>query len=206
MRAGAGFDTIDVPHASKQGILVANCPGKNSHAVAELAMGLIVPVDRRLADNVQLLREGKWRKGDFANCAGLKGRTLGVIGLGNIGRLLADRARAFEMKVVGFTRSGREVEGVNSLAKVDEVLAASDFVAVCTSANADTKGMVNKDFLAKMKPDATLVNTARATVVDEEALLAHLEEHKDFFYATDVFQGEPAGKSADFEHKLACHP
>ena len=84
MRAGAGYDTIDVNHCAKFGIYVTNCPGKNACAVAELAMALMLAIDRRIAEGVQLLKEGKWNKGMFANCVGMKGRTLGLIGFGSI--------------------------------------------------------------------------------------------------------------------------
>ena len=85
LRAGAGYDTIDFQHCSKKGIYVTNCPGKNATAVAELAMALILAIDRRIGEGVQLLKEGKWKKGMFADCQGIKGRTLGLVGLGNIG-------------------------------------------------------------------------------------------------------------------------
>lgn len=97
IRAGAGVDTIDVSHCAKQGIYVANCPGKNADAVAELAMGLILSIDRRLAEGVQLLKEGKWNKGMFINSTGIKGRTIGLIGFGSIAQLVAKRALAFDM-------------------------------------------------------------------------------------------------------------
>ena len=105
VRAGAGYDTIDVNHCAKQGIYVANCPGKNAHAVAELAMALILSIDRRIAEGVQLLKEGQWNKASFANCAGLKGRTLGIIGFGCIAQLVLTRAKAFDMNVIVHTRT-----------------------------------------------------------------------------------------------------
>ena len=104
VRAGSGYDTIDVAAASKRGIYVSNCPGKNSAAVAELAMGLLLALDRRLADNVQQLREKKWNKKDFSKARGLQGRTLGVLGVGTIGQLVIERARAFGMKVAAWSR------------------------------------------------------------------------------------------------------
>jgi len=108
MRAGAGTDTIDVDHCSKKGIFVTNCPGKNSHAVAELTLSLILSIDRRIAEGVQLLKEGKWNKALFANCSGLKGRTLGIIGCGSIAQLVLSRAKAFEMEVLVYTRTPKE--------------------------------------------------------------------------------------------------
>mmetsp|Transcript_10087 Transcript_10087/g.10032 ORF Transcript_10087/g.10032 Transcript_10087/m.10032 type:complete len:195 (+) Transcript_10087:45-629(+) len=105
VRAGAGYDTIDAVHCAKSGIYVANCPGKNSHAVAELAWGLILSIDRRIGEGIQLLKEKQWNKGMFANCKGLKGRTLGLIGFGNIAQLVHARAQAFEMNTIVHTRT-----------------------------------------------------------------------------------------------------
>src|ERR1700722_8397298 len=105
IRAGAGYDTIDVAAASDRGIYVTNCPGKNSVAVAELAMGLILALDRRIADNTRDLRAGKWNKKEYGKADGLKGKVLGVAGLGPIGRAVATRAQAFDLRVVAWTRS-----------------------------------------------------------------------------------------------------
>src|SRR5918912_2023574 len=105
IRAGAGVDTIDVPSASRLGIFVANCPGKNSIAVAELVMGLLLSCDRRIPDQVAELRQGKWNKSEYSRAGGLHGRTLGIVGLGQIGREIAGRARAFGMRVVAWSRS-----------------------------------------------------------------------------------------------------
>src|SRR5438067_5817218 len=105
VRAGAGYNTIDVAAASRRGIYVANCPGKNSIAVAELAFALILALDRRIADNVISLRQGQWNKAEYSKARGLFGRTLGLIGLGQIGREMVPRARAFGMPVVAWSRS-----------------------------------------------------------------------------------------------------
>ena len=105
IRAGAGIDTIDVATASNLGVFVSNCPGKNSIAVAELAMGLLLACDRRIPDQTAELRHGAWNKGEFAKARGLHGRTLGIVGLGQIGREIATRARAFGMRVIGWSRS-----------------------------------------------------------------------------------------------------
>src|ERR671938_1554122 len=105
VRAGAGYNTIDVAAASRRGIYVSNCPGKNSVAVAELAFALILALDRRVADNVIQLREGKWNKKEFSKARGLFGRTLGLVGVGKIGQEMIPRARAFGMPVVAWSRS-----------------------------------------------------------------------------------------------------
>src|SRR5712671_6144061 len=105
VRAGAGYNTIDVAAASRRGIYVSNCPGKNSVAVAELAFGLILALDRRIADNVLALRQGQWKKAEYSNARGLFGRTLGLIGLGQIGREMIPRAKGFGLQVIGWSRS-----------------------------------------------------------------------------------------------------
>lgn len=105
VRAGAGYDTIDFNYCSTKGIYVANCPGKNANAVSELAMGLILMIDRRMAEGVNMLKAGNWNKGMFANCRGIKGRTIGLIGFGNIGQLVCKAAKAFEMEVLVCTRT-----------------------------------------------------------------------------------------------------
>src|SRR3954467_4769599 len=105
IRGGAGIDTIDVAAASELGVFVSNCPGKNSIAVAELVMGLVLTCDRRIPDQVAELRQGKWNKAEYSKARGLYGRTLGIVGLGQIGREIAARARAFGMKVVAWSRS-----------------------------------------------------------------------------------------------------
>ena len=205
IRAGAGYDTIDVAHASTRGVLVANCPGKNATAVAELAMGLIISIDRRLGENYKLQKEGKWCKGRFTKCLGLKGRTLGLIGFGNIAQRVAKRALAFEMKVLTFNRSHKTIEGVEAVENIADLLENSDIVSIHVPNNKETKGMVNKDFLSKMKSNAVLINTARGAAVVEEDLLAHLDANKDFWFGTDVLNGEPSEKECDWEHPLGKH-
>jgi len=206
IRAGAGTDTIDVAHASTKGLYVANCPGKNATAVAELAMGLIVSIDRRLGENYLLQKEGKWRKGMFSKCLGLKGRTLGLIGFGNISERVAARALAFEMKIVAYDVVERNTKGVRFVSSPDEVLAEADIVSLHVPNLPSTKGMVDAEFLRKMKTNGVLINTARGELINEDDLINHLESNQDFWYGTDVLKGEPSSKECDFEHPLAMHP
>lgn len=206
IRAGAGYDTIDVAHASSKGVYVANCPGKNATAVAELTMGLIISIDRRLGENFKLQKEGKWAKGKFTSCLGLKGRTIGCIGFGNIAQRVAVRAMAFEMTVLGYSRSHTTIEGVEAVSSVDDLLSRSDIVVLSFPNTKETKGMVNKEFLEKMKPNGVLINTARGEAINEDDLLAHLESNPNFWYGTDVLKGEPAEKECDWEHPLGMHP
>ena len=209
VRAGAGTDTIDVKHAAKKGVYVANCPGKNAHAVSELTIGLILSIDRRMAEGNELLHAGKWNKGMFANCKGIKGRTLGLIGFGAIAQNVCRTAKALEMNVIVHTRTvhaGLDEQMGFKYASLDELLSNSDIVSLHTPSTPETKGLVNKQFLDKMKPDAVLINTARGNVVVDEALLAKLEACPDFWVGTDVFNGEPAGKAEDWSSPLSSHP
>lgn len=209
VRAGAGYDTIDVDGASRRGIFVANCPGKNAAAVAELAFGLILALDRRIPDNVAQARAGRWNKGGFSAAQGVKGRTLGLIGMGNIGREMVTRARAFGMPVVAWSRSltdeDAEALGVARAASPVEVARRADVVSVHVAGAPETKHLVDEAFLAAMKPGAFLINTARASVMDEAAVARAMDE-KGIRVATDVPAGEPAGKEEAWEHPLANHP
>jgi D-3-phosphoglycerate dehydrogenase len=170
IRAGAGIDTIDVPAASSRGIFVSNCPGKNSIAVAELVMGLVLACDRRIPDQVADLRQGKWNKAEYAKARGLYGRTLGVVGLGRIGREVAARARAFGMRVLAWSRTLTHEEadrlGVAYAQSPLEVARLSDVVSINVAANAETRNLVNAEFLAAMRPGAYLINTCRGSVLD----------------------------------------
>ena len=150
LRAGAGFDNIDHAHAATKGIHVSNCPGMNSHAVAELALGLMLGIDRRIADGNTLLKDGKWNKSAFAKCRGMKGQTLGLVGFGNIGKLVLKRAQAFEMDVIVdnmFPEAGAEEEFNFKYVNREEVLANSDFLSFHLPATKDTKGMINTELL-----------------------------------------------------------
>jgi D-3-phosphoglycerate dehydrogenase len=206
IRAGAGFDTIDFKHCSTKGIFVANCPGKNATAVAELALGLVLSIDRRIAEGVQWMKEGKWKKGVFAKCLGLKGRTLGIIGFGNIGKLVGARAKAFEMNVAFHDDWSHEVAGYTKCATLDDLLKISDIVSIHMPSLPTTIGMINSKFLGKMKSNSVLINTSRGDLANEDDLLVCLNTNNNFWYGTDVYKGEPSGKEADFDHKIAKHP
>ena len=200
VRAGAGYDTIDFNYCSTKGIYVANCPGKNANAVAELTMGLILSIDRRMAEGINMLKAGQWNKGMFANCKGIKGRTLGLIGFGNIGKAVCRAAKAFDMNVIVSTRTvhaGLDEQLGFTYVSQDELLAQADIVSSHTPATAQTKNMVNEDFLGKMKDDAVLINTTRGSLVHEEALLAKLNACPNFWFGTDVYVGEPSVKATD---------
>jgi D-3-phosphoglycerate dehydrogenase len=209
IRAGAGIDTIDVDAASGLGVFVSNCPGKNSIAVAELVLGLLLAMDRRIPDQSADLRSGKWGKGEYSKARGLYGRTLGIVGLGQIGREVASRAQAFGMKVVGWSRSLTHEEadrlGITYAQTPLEVARLSDAVSINVAATGDTKNLVSAEFLAAMRPGAYLINTSRGSVVDEAALDRAVRE-KGIRAALDVFQNEPAGSSGEFGNPIVHVP
>src|SRR5947209_11349495 len=149
VRAGAGYNTIDVAAASRRGIYVSNCPGKNSIAVAELAFALILALDRRIADNVIALRRGEWNKKEFSKARGLFGRTLGLIGTGKIGQEMIPRAHAFGMKTVAWSRSLTPERasslGVERLDTPQAVARAADVVSVHLALKPETRSLVGAD-------------------------------------------------------------
>lgn len=160
VRAGAGYNTIDVAAASKRGIYVSNCPGKNSVAVAELAFALILSLDRRVADNVIALRKGEWNKKEFSKARGLMGRTLGLIGLGKIGLEMVPRAKAFGMPVIAWSRhltSERAAAlGITLCPTPLEVARASDIVSVHVALSQETRGFLDATFLEPCAKAPTL--------------------------------------------------
>jgi len=205
IRAGAGYNTIDVAAASQQGVLVTNCPGKNSQAVAELAFGLIIACDRHIPDNVAELRNGHWNKKGFSSAKGLYGRTLGLIGMGKISQEMIPRARAFGMNVIAFSRwmtpDIAAALGIGRASTPEDLARMSDVVSVHVSLTPDTRGLVNASFLNEMKPGAIFVNTSRAEVVDQAALLKVVSE-KGVIAGLDVFEGEPAGGEGAYDGVL----
>jgi D-3-phosphoglycerate dehydrogenase len=209
VRAGAGYNTIDVAAASRLGIYVSNCPGKNSVAVAELAFGLICALDRRIADNVVDLRAGIWNKAEYGKARGLHGRTLGLIGVGGIGKEMIPRAKGFGMPVVAWSRSLTPAAaarlGVTPAGSPEEVAAAADVVSVHVALNRGTTGMLGEEFFAAMKPGAFFINTSRGEVVDEPALVAAIRA-KGLRAGLDVFAGEPSGGTGEFTTELASLP
>ncbi len=209
IRAGAGIDTIDVDTASSLGVFVSNCPGKNSIAVAELVMGLLLACDRRIPDQTAELRQGTWNKGEYSKARGLHGRTLGIVGLGQIGREIASRAQAFGMRVIAWSRSLTHEEadqlGLIYAQTPQEVARQADAVSINVAANPETKHLVNAEFLAAMRPGAYLINTSRGSVVDEAAL-EHAIREKKLRAGLDVFEGEPAGGSGTIANPIVKTP
>ena len=205
VRAGAGYNTIDVSAASKRGIYVSNCPGKNSIAVAELAFALILALDRRIADNVITLRRGEWNKKEFSKARGLFGRTLGLIGVGKIGQEMIPRARAFGMPVVAWSRSltleKAALLGVELKTSPKEVASASDVVSVHLALNPETKGLLGSEFFSVMRPGAYFINTARGEVVDQAALAAAMKS-RGIRAGLDVYAVEPTSATGEFHDEI----
>ncbi len=201
VRAGAGVNTIDVGAASRRGIYVSNCPGKNSNAVAELTMGLLVACDRRIANATFDMRQGRWRKKAYGDSHGLMGRTLGVLGLGMIGREVARQAQAMGMKVRGWSRSLTpelaDAWEIEYAATPQELASDCDAVTVHLAAGPETKGLINDAFLQAMPAGAIFINTSRGDLVDTEALKAAITS-RGLRVGLDVFSDEPAGGEAEF--------
>lgn len=204
IRAGAGYDNIDLAAAKAAGIAVANCPGMNAIAVAELAMGHLLNLDRRIPEQTIAAREGRWDKKEFGKVGlggarGLKGSTLGVIGCGAIGRAVIKRALAFEMRVIAWSRSitkdhakdlGAEWGG-NDTPALHAMAATCDAISIHLPGASDTKHLIGRDFFAKMKPGAYLINTSRGSVVDEVALREAMKS-KGIRAGLDVYESQPA--------------
>src|SRR6267378_7597674 len=175
VRAGAGYNTIDVAAASQRGIYVSNCPGKNSIAVAELAFALTLALDRRIPENVITLRRGEWNKKEFSKARGLFGRTLGLIGVGKIGQEMIPRARAFGMPVVAWSRSltteRATALGVEYKESPVAVAESSDIVSVHLALNSETRGLIGAEVFNSMRRGSYFINTARGEVVDQAVLV-----------------------------------
>jgi D-3-phosphoglycerate dehydrogenase len=231
VRAGAGYNTIDVKAASRRGIYVSNCPGKNSIAVAELAMGLMVALDRRIPDNAAELLRGKWNKKEYSKAKGLYGATLGILGFGKIGQEVAKRAMGFGMNLVIWSEMGVVVNrdaipvdlplllqvqrGSDAKALIEEritvvdtpaeVAEKCDILSIHLAASPLTKGIVSAAVIDKLKPGAYVVNTARPDVLDYAALAKAVKE-KGLRVGLDVYPGEPASATADFAHPILGLP
>jgi D-3-phosphoglycerate dehydrogenase len=206
VRAGAGYNTIDVAAASRRGIYVSNCPGKNSIAVAELAFALILALDRRIADNVIALRAGEWNKKEFSKARGLFGRVLGLVGLGSIAQEMIPRARAFGMPVIAWSRSLTEEKaaelGVVRMDSPLDVAREADIVSVHVALKPDTRMLVGPDFFKGMKEGAYFINTSRGEVVDQGALVEAIHA-KGIRAGLDVFGIEPTSAVAEFADPIA---
>lgn len=195
-RYGVGIDRVDIGEATRRGIVVTNTPGANSGAVAELAIALIIALARNLMRADGAVRRGEWPRLDGI---GIRGKTVGLIGFGSVGRAVARRLRGFECVLLAFDpfvhpEIGKEY-GVR-MVSIEELLAGADFVSLHAPATESTVGMVNRKFLERMKSGAFLINTARGDLVDEAALIRALESGHLKGAALDCFSREPLGKDS----------
>ena len=209
-RAGTGLDNVDIPAATDKGVVVMNTPGQNSNAAAELAVGMLFALSRHVPRGTAGLKSGKWEKKQLQGRE-LKGKTLGVIGLGNIGAIVAELARGIKMNVIGFdpffTDDQIRERGAEPVT-FDDLLARSDYVTVHVPKTEETTHLFRAETLAKMKDGAYLVNCARGGIVDEEALCDALEAGKVAGAALDVFETEPPAENHRllFRDELVCTP
>jgi D-3-phosphoglycerate dehydrogenase len=208
VRAGAGYNTIDIKYARQKGIDVMNTPGANSNAVAEEVIALILADARHLVAADPSCRAGKWEKSSFMGTE-LTGKTLGIVGLGYIGRLVAKRASGFDVKVLGydpFVPDGKAREfGIEPVALAD-LFARSDYVSLHLPENDETRGMVNRELLSQMKPGATLINCARAGLLVEGDLRA-VRAEKGIRFLNDVYAKDAEGPKsvADIADLMVPH-
>ena len=213
VRSGAGTNTIDCQAAADAGIYVCNVPGTNSIAVAELTLGLLLAVDRHIPAATGDLKNGIWNKKDYSKADGLMGKTFGVVGVGEIGLAVAERARSFGMTVVAERKADRrhDVEarirsiGIRLVENLDELVAESDIISIHVPGGESTENLIDERLLSLMKPSAILINTSRGEVVDEEALIAAMDD-KGIRAGLDVFRHEPDSGTGEFNSVLASHP
>jgi D-3-phosphoglycerate dehydrogenase len=205
IRAGSGVNNINIQAANRKGIYVANCPGMNAVAVAELAFGLMISLDRLIPDNVIDFRNGVWNKNKYSKGKGLKGKTLGIIGVGAIGKEVAKRAIAFGMSVYGKDITRIEGVQIKDFSEMDQLLPLCDIITIHLPATPETKGLFNKNMFKYMKDGALLINTSRQDIIVEEDLIEAIKE-KNLRVALDVFKGEPESKSGEVKSTLQDNP
>jgi D-3-phosphoglycerate dehydrogenase len=194
-------------------VFVCNVPGRNAVAVAELTMGLLLALDRHIPDAVADLRDGRWDKQRYSKAEGLLGSTMGIVGLGSIGFAVAERAAAFGIRLQAVAKPGRsaasaaraEELGVVMRESLEELVSTSDIVTLHVPSGADTKHLVDEEFLGWMKHGAILLNTSRGDVVDEAALLQALDAGA-VRAGLDVFDGEPGSSHGSWDSPVARHP
>lgn len=221
VRAGAGYNTIDVGAASARGIYVSNCPGRNAIAVAELAFGLILALDRRIPDNVADLRAGRWDKKEYGRASGLYGATLGLLGFGSIAQELARRAQAFGLNLVIWSRRfaqdptidlahygldpNRRDSRVSIASSPAELAGQVDILSIHLALSPETRGVVDADLIGRLRPGTLFINTARAELVDYSALAEALRAGR-IRAGLDVYPHEPAAPSGEFSDPIVREP
>ncbi len=211
IRAGAGTNTIDKAYAAEKGIAVCNTPGKNAAAVAELAMGLILALDRHIPAATADLKRGIWNKKTYSVADGIYGKSIGIIGFGAIGQACAERAKAFGLDLHVYDRNGKlhgsELQkqlGFTTHTDLLDLCRFVDIVSLHVPLNNATRGMINAQIIAGMRDNAMLINTSRGEVIDEVALLDSLN-NKNLRAGLDVFCHEPNAGNAAFVSPVGKH-
>ena len=208
-RAGIGLDNVDLPAATKKGIVVMNTPQENAIAAAEHTIAMMMTVSRKIPQATSSMKAGKWEKKSFLGVE-LYNKVLGVVGIGVIGSIVTDRARGLKMKVIAYdpyiSKEVAEKKGVD-LVSFDELLRRSDFISIHTPLTEETRGLINADAFQKMKHGVILINCARGGIVSEQALLQAIKEGKVAGAALDVFEKEPAiGNPLVELNEVVCTP
>jgi len=204
-RAGVGVDNVDVPLATQKGVIVMNTPGGNTLSTAELTLALMMSLSRKIAPANVSLKSGEWNRKAYSGTQ-LAGKTLGVVGMGRIGRAVAKRAAGLEMRVLGYDPffAGTPDEDVEMVKELNDLCKRSDYVTVHVPKNPDTVGMIGAEQFAVMKPTARVINAARGGIIDPEAALNALDQEQIAGIAIDVWTSEPPETEA--ERKLIQHP
>ncbi|RKT77417.1 D-3-phosphoglycerate dehydrogenase [Terracoccus luteus] len=202
-RAGVGLDNVDVPAATQAGVMVVNAPTSNITSAAELAIALLLATARNVAPANQALKAGAWKRSKYSGVE-LLDKTVGVVGLGRIGALVAERLKAFGMKVIAYDPYASPAKAGlvgAQLVGLDELLAESDFITVHLPKTPETLGLIGDEALSKVKPSVRIVNAARGGIVDEAALARAIAEGRVAGAGIDVFATEPTTESPLFEHE-----
>jgi D-3-phosphoglycerate dehydrogenase / 2-oxoglutarate reductase len=213
IRGGSGTNTIDCDAAAERGVYVCNVPGRNAAAVAELAIGLLLALDRRIPENVSDLRAGRWDKKRYATGRGILGRRVGVIGLGHVGLAFAERVAALGANVYAVAKPGRSADvnararaiGVRFVDDVEVLAGTCDVLSFHVPAADTTRGLVGRELLTRVQPGAIILNTSRADIVDDAALLEAMDT-RGVRAGIDVFDEEPGSSTGTIDSPLARHP
>lgn len=213
IRAGSGVNTIDCAAAADRGIHISNVPGRNAVAVAELALGLLLSLDRNIPDNVADIRAGRWNKTRYTRARGIFGRRIAVVGLGQVGLAFAERVAAFGAEVFAVAKPGRSrpvlerarAAGITFVADLDALAKTCDVLSFHVPATDATRKLVGRDLLALVRPGTIVLNTSRAEIVDEEALIEAMDT-KGVRAGLDVLAGEPGQGTGTIDSRIAQHP
>jgi D-3-phosphoglycerate dehydrogenase len=200
-RAGVGVDNIDIDAATKKGVIVVNAPTGNTISAAEHTIALMLALARNIPQANISLKSCQWRRSDFMGTE-VKGKTLGIIGLGNVGSEVAIRARGLDMRIIGydpFISTERAINLQVTLVTLDQLFGDSDFITLHIPLSESTKSFIGSNEMAMMKPTARIINTARGGLIDEEALVKAIDEKKIAGSAIDVFPNEPCTESILFK-------